>query len=121
MNKLSIILLSTLTVAIILTSCEKEEDNFDESLLIGKWQSGTLHYRYFADGKGYTWDLGDDVQENEAQHFTWTLNKSVLTQIHIMETGGAGVPKVYTITELTPTRLRYRDSFFKSFSFTKVN
>jgi hypothetical protein len=121
MNKLLIFLISALTVAVILTSCEKEEDYFDESLLIGKWQSGTLYDRYFADGKGYTWDLDDDVQEDEAQHFTWTLEKSVLTQIHIMETGGGLIPKVYTVTELSSARLRYRDKFLKSFSFNRVN
>ncbi|MBN2481292.1 MAG: hypothetical protein JXB19_06105 [Bacteroidales bacterium] len=101
-------------------SCEMEEVTFDESLLIGKWQSGTLYYKYLEDGTGATWDEGDDVFEDEAQEFTWTLVKSELTHIHILEMGGT-VPKVYTVTELTAATLKYHDDFGKSFSFIKVN
>ena len=108
-----------LMMVTLIVSCEIEE-MFDETLLIGKWKSGTLYYRYFADGDGYSWDEGDDVTEDEAQDFTWTLEKSVMTHIHILEIGGT-VPKVYTVTELTETSLQYKDDFGKSFSFTKVN
>lgn len=101
------------------SSCETE-DLFDEALLYGKWKSGTLFYRYSSDGTGYTWDEGDDVSEAEAQNFTWTLRSSTLTQIHIMEIGGT-VPKIYTVTELTETSLKYKDSFNKTYSFVKVN
>ena len=67
-----------------------------------------------------TWDEADDVTEDEAQLFTWTLVESELTHIHILEMGGT-VPKVYTVTELTATSLKYKDDFGKSFSFTKVS
>ena len=103
----------------ILVSCDMIE-SFDEALLEGKWQSGTLFYRYFSNGNGYSWDEGDDVSESEAQDFTWTLESSTLTHIHILEIGGT-VPKVYTVTELTEKSLKYKDDFGKSFSFTKVN
>ncbi len=116
-----IFLMTTTLVAIMFVSCEKEDDFFDEALLAGKWQSGTLFERYFANGNGYTWDISDDVQEDEAQNFTWTLVKTELTQIHIMEMGGNLVPRFYTVTELSPTRLRYRDDFGKSYSFTRVD
>ncbi len=119
MKKALIFLMATILIGLMLVSCEKEDD-FDESFLIGKWESGTLYYRYFVDGTGYSWDEGDDVTENEAQDFTWTLEKSELTHIHILEIGGT-VPKVYTVTELTSTRLRYEDGFGKSYSFIKVN
>ncbi len=106
-------------IPFLVASCEKEEEFFDESLLIGKWQSGTLYYKYLDDGSGATWDVADDVTEEEAQLFTWTLVESELTHIHILEMGGT-VPKVYTVTELTATSLKYKDDFGKSFSFTKV-
>lgn len=109
-----------LTASFFIVSCETEEDPFDETLLIGKWQSGTMYYKYFDDGSGATWDTSDDVTEEEAQEFTWTLVQSDLTHIHIMETGGGVVPKVYTVTELTATTLKYKDDFNKSYSFTKV-
>ncbi|MDR1459744.1 MAG: hypothetical protein LBI60_05990, partial [Bacteroidales bacterium] len=70
----------------------------------------------FANGTGYFWDEGEDVSENEAQTFTWTLEKSELTQIHDMEISGAKVPKTYTVTELTASSLKY-----SGHSFTKVN
>lgn len=105
--------------ALFIVSCEKLDD-FDQSLLVGKWQSGSLYYRYLSNGNGYTWDEGDDVSEDEAQDFTWTLVQSELTHIHILEIGGT-VPKVYTVTELTSTILTYEDDFGKSFSFTKVS
>jgi hypothetical protein len=107
-------------IAFIAASCEPvEEESFDQSLLIGKWKSGTLYYKYLADGNGSTWDTADDVTEAEAQLFTWTLVEDVLTHIHILEMGGS-VPKVYTVSELTATTLIYNDDFGKTFSFTKV-
>ncbi len=93
---------------------------FDESLIAGKWQSGTLYFRYFDSGEGYTWDEGDDMQEYEAQIFTWTLIKSELTHIYQLEIGGT-ISKLLTVTELSSTHLRYRDNFGKNYSFTKVN
>jgi len=106
-------------ITYLAVSCTKEEETFDQTLLTGKWQSGTLFYKYLADGTGGTWDTADNVTEAEAQAFTWTLVKDLLTQIHILEIGGS-VPKIYTVTELTETSLKYHDDFGVSFSFTKV-
>ncbi len=112
--------LTMLTVVTLLAvSCTKTDTTFDQSLLTGKWQSGTLFYKYAADGTGGTWDTSDNVTEAEAQAFTWTLEKDLLTQIHTLEIGGS-VPKVYTVTDLTATSLKYHDSFGVSSSFTKV-
>jgi hypothetical protein len=105
-------------VAVIFTSCLPEEE-FDELLLIGKWKSGTLYYRYDDGGTGVSWDTADDVTEAEGQAYTWTLVKSELTHIHVIEAGGS-VPKIYTVTKLTDTTLEYKDDFDKYFSFTKV-
>jgi len=106
-------------VAVFFTSCLPEEEVFDENLLIGKWRSGTEYYRYDAGGNGKTWDTSDDVtEEDPGGDFTWTLVKSELTHIHIIEMGGS-VPKVYTVTELTATTLKYEDDF-DSYTYTKV-
>lgn len=114
-------LLPILLAGFLFSSCEFEELTFDDTLLFGKWQSGTEFYRYEMDGTGAAWDTADDVTEAEAQGFTWTLVQSELTHIHVMEMGGSGVPKVYTVTQLTATSLRYRDDFGKSYAFTKVS
>ena len=119
MKKTLFYLTMCIVVSILAVSCEPEEVFFDDSLLIGKWQSGTLFYKYLNDGSGGTWDTADDVTEAEAQAFTWTLVSAELTHIHILEIGGS-VPKVYTVTELTSTSLKYHDDFGVNFSFTKV-
>lgn len=106
-------------VSILAASCTPIEESLDSSLIIGKWQSGTLFYTYLSSGSGTTWDTGDDVTEAEAQAFTWTLVESELTHIHVLEMGGT-VPKIYTVTELTSTSLTYHDDFGKTFSFIKV-
>ncbi|HEY5469493.1 MAG TPA: lipocalin family protein [Bacteroidales bacterium] len=112
-----------LTALVVLTliavSCTKLGTTYDQTLLTGKWKSGTLYYKYAANGTGGTWDTADNVTEAEAQPFTWTLDNDLLTQIHILQIGGS-VPKVYTVTELTATSLKYHDSFNVSFSFTKA-
>ncbi len=112
----------TIIISSVMFSCTEileEEEILNKSFLLGKWRSGTLFYKYLEDGSGGTWDTGDDVQESEAQEFTWTLVDTELTQIHVLETGGT-VPKVYDITELTSTTLKYQDDFGKQFSFVKV-
>ena len=119
MKRLLLILVA-LSVAILFNSCEKEEE-FDETLLYGKWRSGTLHYKYLSDHTGATWDTKDDITEDEAQPFTWTLVKSELRQIHLMTMGGS-VPKTYTVTKLTAGTLEYEDIVDKrKYTFTKVN
>jgi hypothetical protein len=109
-----------IVAALLMVSCDSLiNKSFDETLLYGKWQSGTLFYKYISDGSGSTWDTKDDVTEAEAQKFTWTLVQSELTQNHILEMGGT-VPKVFTITELTDSTLKYHDDYSKEFSFKKV-
>lgn len=107
-------------VALLLAGCDlfPRKDKFDKTLLSGYWVSGTIHEFYRAEGTGYTWDTADDVTEEEAQPFTWTLEKSTLTQIHQMEMGG-NVPKTYTVTKLNTTTLEYHDDYGKYYTFTK--
>jgi len=125
MKKLIVCLVTFLSLAFVFNSCTKEDISFDETLLYGKWvstsgvHSGSVYFKYLADGNGGTWDTADNVLESEAQPFTWTLVKSELTQIHIMQIGG-NIPKVYTVTELTASSLKYHDDYGANFSFTKV-
>ncbi len=121
MKRLSYYFLSFILIGITFSSCSLEGDTFDQALLIGKWVSGTEYYRYDNDGTGATWDVADpDITEADGQEFTWTLVQDELTHIHILESGGSGVPKTYTVTKLTDTSLQYEDSFGKKYSYTKV-
>ena len=114
---LSKIFFVVLSVSIMFISCGREE-SFDETLLIGKWKQGDLYYKYLSDYNGASWDESDDVHEDEAQPFTWSLVGSKLRQIH--DAFGMPLPKTYTVTELTATTLKYRDAFNKRYSFIKV-
>ena len=107
-------------IMLLMNGCDlfNHKEKFDKTLLSGYWVSGSLYEYYNADGTGYTWDFLDDVTEEEAQRFTWTLEKSTLTQIHQMEMGG-NVPKIYTVTKLNATTLEYHDDYGKYYTFTK--
>lgn len=102
-----ICLFATLFVFVILSSCKKEE-SFDESLIPGKWQTGTEFWVYEFGGLGHTWDTADDVTEDEAQSFTWEKSDARLTVTHIGEMGEM-IPKTYTITTLTNTTFAIKD------------
>lgn len=105
---------------LLMNGCDlfPQKEKFDKTLLPGYWVSGTVHEFYNANGTGYTWDTEDDVTEEEAQPFTWTLEKATLTQIHQMEMGG-NVPKTYTVTKLNATTLEYHDDYGKYYTFIK--
>jgi hypothetical protein len=121
MSKKKIVSLSlgiVIAFAFTFTAC-KPDKSFDSALLIGKWSQGTEFYRYDRDGKGATWDTADDVTEEEAQTFSWTLEKDLLTLLHDMEMGESKVPKYYTVTVLDDKTLTYKDDFGKSFTFKK--
>lgn len=107
---------------------------FEEDNLIGKWQNDNNQTEYWVyttetdeTGSyqyGKTWDEGDDVYEDDLKPygngwFKWQLVQSDLTHIHLMDNGGAEIPKIYTVTYLDANRLEYKDDF-KTYSFTKV-
>jgi len=120
--KKSIFYLAAITaIALVFSSCTKEED-FDEALLAGTWKldGGTEMYLYNSGGTGVFWDPAQDVTVDEGKQFNWTLSKSDLTHIFISESGSFEVPKAYTVTELTATSLQYKDDLGgTSYSFTK--
>ncbi|MBP7965332.1 MAG: hypothetical protein KAZ12_01670 [Paludibacteraceae bacterium] len=110
-------------VIISFSSCELPA-SFNEDFLIGKWErpssnNGFECYRYDANYNGVTWDTGEDVSEAEGQPFTWSVENSTMTHIHIMEMGGK-IPKTYTLLTLNDSILSYRDEYGSSFTFIKT-
>ena len=95
------------------------DEDFDATLLYGRWQDGSVFERYDETGLGATWDASDDVEEEEAQLFKWTLEGSTLIHEHIGTF--VTVPKVYTITTLNTSQLTYRDDYGNTHYFSKVN
>lgn len=94
------------------------ENNFDATLLYGRWQEGSVFERYDNTGLGATWDVSDDVSEEEAQLFKWSLDGATLVHEHIGTF--VTVPKVYTVSSLTPSTLVYSDDYGKTHYYTKV-
>ena len=134
------IVLSVLAVvAIAMTACfgpgpNPEEVEFKQADLLGLWQeqntevfvrftneaeeSGEYHY-------GREWDESEDVFESDLKPygngwFKYKLVKSDLTEIHLMDNGGAEVPKIYVVTKLTAGDLEYKDNFGTTHVFEKV-
>jgi hypothetical protein len=135
--KTSIKHLSILAVIIIaMTSCfnTSEEPTFVEADLLGLWQEkGTEVYVRFTNEKdntgeykyGREWDESEDVFESDLLPygngwFKYKLVKSDLTEIHLMDNGGAELPKVYVVTKLTAGNLEYKDNFGTTHVFEKV-
>lgn len=92
--------------------------DFDASDLVGTWREGTVYEKYLDDGTGYTWDTADDVTEEEAQPFEWSLDGDQLIQEHIMF-GSEVVPRILTITKLNSFQLVYTDTGGVSHTFTR--
>lgn len=123
-------------LSLIVTSCglpgggNKKE--ITPTNIYGKWQEGTNFERYYADSIEYvlqndstikvvgtTWDEADDMTEQDALPFNWTLNDNNLLQTHI-NFNGTVTPKTYTVTELTANVFVYHDDHGVEHSFTKV-
>ncbi len=122
-----------LVIVLGLAACHKpEEISFDPSLLYGKWQEGSVYERYYASAiervlpngdtvqvNGTTWDVSDDVTEEEAQLFNWTLTGATLKHEHVGTF--VTVPKVYTIIMLGSNNLVYKDDYGVTHHYSKVN
>lgn len=121
---------------IAMTSCfgSSGEPTFVENDLLGLWQeTGTEAYVRFTSEKddtgeykfGREWDESEDIFESDLLPygngwFKYKLVQSDLTEIHLMDNGGAEVPKIYVVTKLTDTELQYKDNFGTTHSFDKV-
>lgn len=96
-----------------MASCSPtDEKEFNKSFLTGYWQNGTDNLRFDADGTGEQWNTADDVQEGEGSEFEWTLTGEDFTIVYCAEMSGGqcGIPKQYTMIELTSTALVYKDN-----------
>ena len=126
-------------VGAVVASCSLgTEPTFQENDLLGLWkEDDTEAFVRFTSEKdstgvykfGYEWDEGDGVFESDRTNidskygngwFKWQLVKADLTEIHLMEYGGAELPKVYTVRKLTDTELLYEDDFKNVHSFQKM-
>ena len=114
-----------LLVSILVNSCDNKSNinNFDITLLYGKWVEGDLYYKYEQNGTGISWDESERYYEEDGLPFTWSLAGSRLSHIHTGSIdGGGGITarEVFTVTELTTARMRFIDEDNKNRIFRKV-
>ena len=108
-------------LAIFVTSCNsKEKTDIDANQIYGKWRDGTVYERYDSGGTGVTWDTSDDVTEEEAQPFSWTLNGTRLVQEHHGEMSFE-VYKQFNVTKLDAYNFSYVDDYGFGHNFVRVN
>lgn len=92
---------------------------FNPDLIIGLWRENELYYRYNEDGSAATWDLADDVMEDEGTQLEWDITHDILTHYYEMEIGGI-IPKMFNIKQLELDSLVYYDDYGVYHRFVKV-
>lgn len=139
-------------VAVALASCDmfnKTTPSYSLSDLQGLWQrNNTQEFVRFtteqSDETGYLlgreWNDAewDDPDMTYEEYLIWNRDKlghpgngwfkyqfkstGDLTEIHLMDNGGAEIPKIYVVSKLTDTDLVYYEKEYPSikFNFTKV-
>jgi len=135
----------TAVVAVVICSCTPSNTpEYRLSDLQGKWvENNTEHYVRFtseqSDENGYLYGLEWHEDEDKYEQdlidaraelgypgngwFKYNLEtEGNLTEIHLMDNGGAEIPKVYVISKLTGTELEYYEKENKSWKyyFTKA-
>lgn len=139
-------LLLVAILGVALSSCNMlpEQPEYRLSDLQALWlENGTEHYVRFtteqSDEAGYQygreWDEAEDITEQDLIDARQELGhpgngwfkyqfetKGNLTEIHLMDNGGAEIPKVYVVSKLTSTELEYYEKDHKNikYSFSKV-
>ena len=108
MKKVKRLLVILFALAILSSCVPNNEKYFNIKYLFGEWREGTVHDKYYEDGLGYTWDTSDDITEEEASPFKWTLSHDTLLQNHELWNGTI-VPKIYLVTTLDSVNLVYQD------------
>lgn len=91
-----------------------------EALMVGLWHSDNhLFYRFNNDGTGHTWDIDDDVNEDEALPFQWKAYEEAVMLTHKMRLRGV-VPRYYSIDLINAYDLRFHDSY-STYHLERVN
>ena len=83
----------------------------NETLMVGLWQKdGHVYYRFNADGTGHTWDVDDDLTEDEASPFNREAYEEAIMLTHKLKLRGI-VPRYYELDHLNSFDLRFHDTY----------
>ena len=121
-------------VGLAFTSCDmmNNKPEYKLSDLQGLWrENNTEHFVRFTTEQsdepnylyGREWDEAEDVYEEDLLPYGngwfkyWFETSGNLTEIHLMDNGGAEIPKVYIVSKLTDTDLEYYEKDRKNIKF----
>ena len=126
-----ILIISAVLMTLLLVSCGKKDEpeptkSYSE-LIVGRWKTDAAEPYfevYNSNGTGHMWDTADDIQEEEADQFDWTMDeehKELTQNVHFQ--GGQGdVPQYCNILILNETTLKYNnDALKREVTLTRVN
>ena len=83
----------------------------NKTLIVGLWQKdGHIYYRFNTDGTGHTWDVNDDLTEDEASQFNWEAYDNAFMMTHKLRLRGI-VPRYYELDRLNNFDMRFHDSY----------
>ena len=129
-KSISILLITAFLVTLVTVSCKKKDKEEPSQkpyseLIVGRWKtSDGGHFEvYDANGTGHMWDPADDVQEDEADNFDWSIDgNNKLTQIVHFQEGQGDVPQYCNILILNETTLKYNNEGWRAeYTLTRVN
>lgn len=90
-----------------------------KEMLIGLWQNeGHIFYRFNEDGTGHTWDVADDLTEDEASKFNWEVYEEAIMITHKLRLHGI-VPRYYELDRINAFDLRFHDNY-SSYALERV-
>lgn len=91
----------------------------NKEMLVGLWnKDGHIYYRFNPDGTGCTWDVNDDLTEDEASEFKWEVFKEAIMLTHKLRIRGI-VPRYYELDILNAFDLRFHDNY-SSYTLERV-
>ncbi len=122
-KSISLLLIVTFFVTLLTVSCKKNKEEEEtvtktyKELIVGRWKTADGgHYEvYRANGTGKMWDPADDVQEDEADTFTWEIDgNKKMTQIIDFHSGASGIPQYCNILKLNETTFKYNNEGWRA-------
>ena len=123
-----LLLIVAFVVTLGMISCKKESPSSKSysELVVGRWKTADGgHYEvYNSNGTGHMWDPADDVQEDEADTFTWSIdeNNKQMTQIIHSQELGFDTPQYCNIITLNETSFTYNNEGWRAtYTLIKVN
>ena len=82
-----------------------------KEMIVGLWQiDNHIFYRFNSDGTGRTWDVNDDLTEDEASEFQWEAFKESILVAHKLKFRGV-IPRYYEFEIINEHSLRFSDSY----------